>query len=62
MISLLTPTIDITRNKKMNKNKRPLNKFVHCSCGATYISGYTHCPKCGKRNETIDKKTTNGTP
>ena len=39
----------------MDKDKRPLNDFVHCSCGVAYISGYTHCPKCGKKNEAINK-------
>ena len=34
----------------MLKKNRPLNDFVHCSCGVTYISGYTHCPKCGTTN------------
>ena len=32
-------------------DKRPLNDFVHCECGVTYISGYLHCPKCGLNNE-----------
>ena len=30
--------------------QRLLNGFVHCECSVTYISGYTHCPKCGKKN------------
>ena len=34
---------------------RKLNEFVHCTCGITYISGYTHCPKCGKANPDINK-------
>ncbi len=33
--------------------KRPLNDFVHCSCGITYISGYTHCPSCNAKNNRI---------
>ncbi len=35
----------------MSENKkRPLNESIHCSCGVIYISGYTHCPSCGKVN------------
>jgi hypothetical protein len=34
----------------MDKEERPKNNFVHCVCGITYISGYTHCPKCGVPN------------
>ena len=37
---------------------RPLNDFVYCSCGVTYISGYTHCPHCNKRNEHIKQDKT----
>ena len=34
-----------------DKDKERLkNNFVHCICGVTYISGYTHCPKCGVKN------------
>ena len=34
----------------MNKEARPLGKFVYCKCGVHYISGYLHCPKCGIDN------------
>ena len=30
--------------------ERPRNEFVHCECGVVYISGYTHCPVCGRKN------------
>ncbi len=49
----------------MSENKkRPLNESIHCSCGVIYISGYTHCPSCGKVNpndkeEKNDKRTRN---
>ena len=33
--------------------KRPLNDFVHCVCGITYISGYTHCPRCSAKNNRV---------
>ena len=40
----------------MNKeDERPRNKFVHCVCGVTYISGYTHCPSCGRVNPNDNK-------
>lgn len=39
-------------------NTRPMNQFVHCGCGVTYISGYKHCPKCGVQNP-IDKQDDN---
>ena len=42
----------------MSKDERPLNKFVHCTCGVTYISGYTHCPNCGKINPKDNKDQT----
>ena len=38
----------------MYKKDRPLNKFIHCKCGATYISGYLQCPKCGESNPTLE--------
>ena len=39
-------------------NMDTANKFVNCPCGVTYISGYTHCPKCGVANP-MDSKTSN---
>jgi len=36
--------------KNSSKKIRSLNKFMHCKCGVTYISGYTHCPNCGIQN------------
>ncbi len=40
----------------MSEDKRPLNKFITCVCGVIYISGYTHCPSCGKVNPNDVKK------
>ena len=45
--------------KSLQEEKRQLNKFVHCVCGITYISGYTHCPSCGKVNPNDQTKPTN---
>ena len=37
--------------KSLSKVKeRRLNDFIVCVCGIQYISGYTHCPKCGVKN------------
>ena len=48
------------KNLPEHKHKeRPKNDFVHCTCGATYISGYTHCPKCGLKNP-MDKEQKDG--
>ncbi len=47
----INTTIITRKDNNMDKQKeRPKNKFVHCTCGVTYISGYTHCPSCGKVN------------
>ena len=43
--------------KSLPEEKRQLNKFVHCICGVIYISGYTHCPSCGKVNSDDQTKT-----
>ena len=40
-----------------DRPKRPLNDFIHCTCGIVFISGYTHCPKCGKVNQKDKTKT-----
>ena len=40
----------------MDKQVRELNGFVHCVCGVMYISGYTHCPKCGVQNPNDTKE------
>ena len=37
---------------------RKLNGFVQCVCGIAYISGYTHCPKCGIINPDDNEKQT----
>ena len=35
---------------------RKLNNFIVCVCGILYISGYTHCPKCGVVNPDDNEK------
>ena len=40
---------------------RPPDNFVTCVCGVIYISGYTHCPKCGVINPS-DKELNDALP
>ena len=40
----------MTEKNSSPTKTRKLNNFIVCVCGILYISGYTHCPKCGVVN------------